>query len=335
MLNIQQESASSPNIFPQRFAVAPMLDWTDRHCRFFHRQLSKHAILYSEMITTGAILHGDKIRHLQFSESENPVVLQLGGSDPQALKEAAIQAEAFGYTAINLNCGCPSDRVQRGRFGACLMQEVNLVAQCVQAMQLAVKIPVTVKCRIGVDHEDSDEFLDHFIFILQQAGVQHFIIHARKAWLSGLSPKENREVPPLHYDKVYAVKQRYPELMISINGGIKTFDEIDTHLRFVDGVMLGREAYQNPYLLANIDQKLYSSNIPIISRQATVIAMYDYIAEHLENGGKLHHITRHMLGLYHGQPNGKKWRRYLSQEVFKPAADLNTLKDALEIAEST
>lgn len=313
----------------QRFSVAPMLDWTDRHCRYFHRLLSGQTLLYTEMITTGAILFG-KGNYLAYSQEEQPVALQLGGSDPQALAECAKRAEDLGYNEINLNAGCPSDRVQNGRFGACLMAEPELVADCVKAMKNAVSIPVTVKTRIGIDDSDSYEFLQRFIQIVsEQGGCDNFTLHARKAWLSGLSPKENREIPPLDYPRVYQVKQEFPHLTVSINGGIKTLDEAKEHLKHVDGVMMGREAYQNPGILAEVDRELFGTRTDVPDVVSVIEAMYPYIERELSQGTYLGHITRHMLGIFQGIPGARQFRRHLSENAHKAGADVEVLKQAL------
>lgn len=313
----------------QRFSVAPMLDWTDRHCRYFHRLLSGQTLLYTEMITTGAILFG-KGNYLAYSQQEQPVALQLGGSDPQALAECAKRAEELGYNEVNLNAGCPSDRVQNGRFGACLMAEPELVADCVKAMKSAVSIPVTVKTRIGIDDSDSYEFLQRFIQIVsEQGGCDNFTLHARKAWLSGLSPKENREIPPLDYPRVYQVKQDFPHLTVSINGGIKTLDEAKAHLMHVDGVMMGREAYQNPGILAEVDRELFGTRTDAPDVVSVIEAMYPYIEHELSQGTYLGHITRHMLGIFQGIPGARQFRRHLSENAHKAGADVEVLRQAL------
>lgn len=293
-----------------------MLDWTDRHCRYFYRLMSKKTVLYTEMVTTGAILFG-KGDYLHFNDEEHPVVLQLGGSDPKAMTECAIRAEQLGYDEININVGCPSDRVQNGRFGACLMAEPSLVAQCIDSMKQAVDIPITVKSRIGIDDLDSYEFLHGFIGEVAKAGCSHFIVHARKAWLSGLSPKQNRDIPPLDYDRVYQIKKDFPALEISINGGIKTFEESLTHLQHIDGVMIGREVYASPYMLAEADSKIWQDNSPIISRGEVIDKMAKYIDAHVKKGtgGKPGHVTRHMLGLCNGLAGAKQYRRFLSENV--------------------
>ena len=305
-----------------RFSVAPMLDWTDRNCRYFMRLLSKRALLYTEMVTTGAVLHGDLDRLLGFDPAERPLALQLGGSDPHDLAAAARAGERHGYDAINLNVGCPSDRVQKGRFGACLMREPQTVADSCKAMRDAVGIPVTVKTRIGVDDDDRYEQLADFIGTVHAAGVTTFVIHARKAWLKGLSPKQNREVPPLRYDVVARIKSDFPDLEIILNGGIHTVEESLQHLVTFDGVMLGRSAYHNPYLLAEVDRRLFGSDATVPSREDVLEKMRPYLAKRMAQGLKLHQITRHMLGLYHGQPGGRLWRRWLGEAVTRPGADL-------------
>ncbi|KAE8175879.1 tRNA dihydrouridine(20/20a) synthase DusA [Photobacterium carnosum] len=312
-----------------RFSVAPMLDWTDRHCRYFHRLMSKEALLYTEMVTTGAIIHG-KGDFLSYNEEEHPLALQLGGSNPVDLARCVKLAADRGYNEINLNVGCPSDRVQNGMFGACLMGEAELVAQCVAAMREVADIPVTVKTRIGIDEQDSYEFLSHFVgTVSEKGGCDNFIIHARKAWLKGLSPKENREVPPLDYPRVYQLKQDFPQLTMAINGGIKTFEEMEQHLKYMDGVMVGREAYQSPYLMAEVDQRLFGSERPVMKRREVIEAMYPYIERQLANGSCLGHITRHMLGLFQSMPGARQWRRYISENAHKPGAGIEVVQQAL------
>ncbi len=313
---------------PLRFSVAPMLDWTDRHCRYFLRQMSSHALLYTEMVTTGAILQG-RGDYLAYHEAEHPLALQLGGSVPEELARCAVIAQNRGYDEINLTVGCPSDRVQNGRFGACLMAHPTLVAECVKAMQAEVKIPVTVKTRIGIDELDSYEFLRQFLDTVSAAGCDTFILHARKAWLSGLSPKENREIPPLDYERVYQVKRDYPHLTISINGGISTPEAITTHLAHVDGVMVGREAYQNPYLMASVDALVFADPHPVPSRHDVVRLMIPYIEQELAKGNHLSHITRHMLGLFQGLSGARRWRRYLSENSCRPGAGIDVLLAAM------
>ncbi|MEC4749608.1 tRNA dihydrouridine(20/20a) synthase DusA [Methylomicrobium sp. Wu6] len=310
--------------------VAPMLDWTDRHCRFFHRLISKQARLYTEMVTTGALLHGDRRRFLQFDASEHPLALQLGGSDPADLAACARMAEDFGYDEVNLNVGCPSDRVQNGRFGACLMAEPELVAECVAAMRKAVSIPVTVKSRIGIDDRDSYEELSGFIGTVAAAGCETFIVHARKAWLKGLSPKQNREVPPLRYDVVYRLKQDFPALQIVLNGGITTLEQAEDVLRTgVDGVMVGREIYHNPYLLAEVDRRLYGTATEAITRTEIIEKLLPYIEQQRAEGVRLHSVTRHILGLFHGEPGARSWRRHLSEHAVKYDADVSVVREAL------
>ncbi|OOF37032.1 tRNA dihydrouridine(20/20a) synthase DusA [Rodentibacter heidelbergensis] len=323
---------NQPHFYRGRFSVAPMLDWTTRHCRYFHRQFSKHALLYTEMVTTSAIIHA-KYDLLDFDLLENPVALQLGGSVPKQLQHCAKLAEERGYHEINLNVGCPSDRVQNGMFGACLMAKADLVAECIEKMQQAVKIPVTVKTRIGIDDLDSYEFLCDFIEKIQNKGCQEFIIHARKAWLSGLSPKENREIPPLDYERVYQLKRDFPQLKIVINGGIKTIEDMQQHLQFVDGVMVGREAYQNPSLLGLIDQALFDASMPIVTPREAVLAMLPYIEQQLSQGVYLNHIVRHMLGAFQHCKGARQWRRYLSENAFKQGAGVEVVEKALDFIE--
>ena len=312
-----------------RFCVAPMLDWTDAHCRYFYRLLSKRALLYTEMVTTGALLHGDRDRHLRYNVEEHPLALQLGGSDPVALSQCAQMAQDYGYDEVNLNVGCPSDRVQNGRFGACLMAEPRLVADCVAAMRQAVAIPVTVKSRIGIDERDSYEELAHFITTVAEAGCETFIVHARKAWLSGLSPKENREIPPLRYDLVFQLKRDFPQLNIVINGGITELNQAQSLLSQVNGVMLGREVYHNPYVLAEVDRTLFGSNHSVESRQTVIRAMVPYIERQMQQGVRLNSISRHLLGLFHGVDGARAWRRHISEHATKPGADAGVLLDAM------
>jgi len=308
-----------------------MLDWTDRHCRFFLRLISKQALLYTEMVTTGALLHGDRQRFLQFDPSEHPLALQLGGSDPAGLAACAKMAEDFGYDEVNLNVGCPSDRVQNGSFGACLMAEPELVAECVGAMRKAVSIPVTVKSRIGIDDRDSYEELIKFIGTVAEAGCDTFIVHARKAWLKGLSPKQNREVPPLRYDAVYRLKQDFPTLQIVLNGGITTLDQAEDVLgNGVDGVMVGREAYHNPYILAEVDRRLFGASAEVITRAEIIEKLLPYIEQQRAEGVRLHSITRHILGLFHGEPGARSWRRHLSEHAVKYDADASVVREALK-----
>ncbi|MGT3242931.1 tRNA dihydrouridine(20/20a) synthase DusA [Yersinia enterocolitica] len=324
-------SSVSPQYSQSRFSVAPMLDWTDRHCRYFHRLLTKQTLLYTEMVTTGAIIHG-KGDYLAYSEQDHPVALQLGGSDPQALAHCAKLAEQRGYNEINLNVGCPSDRVQNGRFGACLMAEASLVADCIKAMRDVVSIPVTVKTRIGIDELDSYEFLCEFAQTVAERGeCDIFTIHARKAWLSGLSPKENREVPPLDYERVYQLKRDFPALTIAINGGVKTLAEAKEHLKHVDGVMMGREAYQNPSILTQVDRELFDPNAPVVDSVKAIEALFPYIEQELSRGAYLGHITRHILGIFQGIPGARQWRRHLSENAHKPGADVSVVEQALAL----
>lgn len=315
-----------------RFSVAPMLDWTTRHCRYFHRQFTQHSLLYSEMITAPAILHA-KYDLLAYDPAENPVALQLGGSDPRQLADCAKLVAARGYAEINLNVGCPSDRVQNGMFGACLMANATLVADCVKAMQEAVAIPVTVKHRIGIDELDSYAFLCNFIEKIEPY-CHDFIVHARKAWLTGLSPKENREIPPLDYERVYQLKRDFPHLNITINGGIKTMDEIKHHLQFVDGVMVGREAYQNPALLGHIDRELFDPTAQIITPRQAVERMLPYIEQQLAQGVYLNHIARHILGAFQHCKGARQWRRHLSENACKSGAGVEVVQQALSFIET-
>lgn len=314
----------------RKFTVAPMLDWTDRHCRYFHRLLTKQAVLYSEMVTTGAILYGDPERHLRFNKAEHPVALQLGGSEPQEMAECARIAEDYGYDEVNINVGCPSERVQKGAFGACLMAEPPLIADCVAAMQDAVQIPVTVKNRIGIDDQDDYGGLHQFVSTVSQAGCQTFIIHARKAWLQGLSPKENRDIPPLRYDLVYQLKQEFPQLEIIINGGITTLDQCQQHLQHVDGVMMGREAYHNPWILAQVDPVLYSMDAAFHDRKEVLEVFIGYVEEQLDMGVSLNHMTRHILGLFQGMPGARSWRRHISENAHKPDVGVMLLREAMQ-----
>jgi len=308
-----------------------MLDWTDRHCRYFHRLISRKTWLYTEMVTTGALLHGDPTRFLQFNPAEHPLAFQLGGSHPQELANCARMIEGFGYDEVNLNVGCPSDRVQNGRFGACLMAEPELVAECVAAMQQAVSIPVTVKCRIGIDDRDSYEELAHFVATVADAGCSTFIVHARKAWLSGLSPKQNREIPPLRYDVVYQIKKDFPQLEIVLNGGITSLDQADTVMHHVDGVMVGREVYHNPYILAEVDSRFFADTRQPKSRLEIMRLMLPYIQQQLKAGVRLSNISRHILGLFHGVAGARGWRRHISENACKPGADEQVILDALNL----
>ncbi len=315
---------------PAKFSVAPMIDWTNRHCRFFHRLLTKRAVLYTEMIVADAIIHGDREYLLGFDASEHPNVLQLGGSDPAKLAKAALIGEKFGYDAINLNIGCPSDRVQSGAFGACLMQDPDLVRDCITAMRQAVSCPVTVKCRIGVDQQIPSQVLPDFIERVAQGGATTFIIHARKAWLEGLSPKENRTIPPLDYGLVHAMKDRFPKLEIIINGGITTMADCHDHLAKVDGVMMGRAAYETPWILSQVDKEIFGLSAPPVTRRQIVSAMQNYLEQELPKGVKVHNVTRHMLGLFHGCPGARRWRQILTIEATKPEAKPNLLQKALD-----
>lgn len=319
------ESPADAN--PWRFCVAPMMDWTDRHCRYFHRLLSPHARLYTEMVTSPALIHGDRDRLLGFDQFEHPVALQLGGSEPGELAQAARIGEQFGYDEINLNVGCPSDRVQSGRFGACLMREPDLVGDCFAAMRDAVEIPVTIKCRLGVDEQDEHADLQRFVERVAESGCSIFVVHARKAWLKGLSPKENRDVPPLNYLRVHQLKHDFPQLTIIINGGIDTVAAVQTHLQHTDGVMLGRTAYHEPYRLAELDQALYQTPLP--DRQVLIGQMRPYIEAHLASGGKLQHISRHLLGLFQGLPGARAWRRHLSENAHRADAGFTVIEEAL------
>ncbi|UOG93228.1 MAG: tRNA dihydrouridine(20/20a) synthase DusA [Candidatus Thiothrix sulfatifontis] len=318
------------NKLNRKFTVAPMLDWTDRHCRYFHRLLTKKSVLYTEMVTTGALLYGDPERHLRFNQEEHPVALQLGGSEPQEMAECARLAENYGYDEVNINVGCPSERVQKGAFGACLMAEPDLIAECVSAMQAAVNIPVTVKNRIGIDDQDDYAGLYHFVNTVSQAGCQTFIIHARKAWLKGLSPKENREIPPLRYELVYELKQAFPHLEIIINGGITTLEQCQQHLQHVDGVMVGREAYHNPWLLAQVDSALYGVDDTFQDRKAVLAAFLDYVQAQQAAGVALNHMSRHILGLFQGMPGARAFRRLISENAHKQNAGIELLCNAAE-----
>ncbi|MFT5710071.1 MAG: tRNA-dihydrouridine synthase A [Halioglobus sp.] len=308
-----------------------MMDWSDHHCRHFWRLLTKEALLYTEMVTTGALIHGDRERFLHFGKSEHPVALQLGGSNPTDLALCAQWAQQWGYNEVNLNCGCPSDRVQSGMFGACLMAQPQLVAECVTAMRSACDIPVTVKHRIGIDDMEHYDQLTAFVEPVAAAGCEVFIVHARKAWLQGLSPKQNRDIPPLNYDWVYQLKQDYPGLNIIINGGIKTLSECDTHLKQVDGVMIGREAYHNPWMLAEVDSRLFAAKNPALQRDDIIEALMPYISEQMIGGARLNHITRHILGLYQGVAGARKFRRHISENAFRKEAGIEVLNEAYNL----
>jgi tRNA-dihydrouridine synthase A len=321
---MNQEKPQTPLI-----SVAPMMDWTDRHCRYFHRLISPHALLYTEMITTGALIHGDRERFLRFSPEEHPLALQLGGSEPADLALCAKMGADAGYDEINLNCGCPSERVQKGAFGACLMKEADLVADCITAMVNAVNIPVTVKCRLGVDEYDSVEFLDDFITTVKSAGCKTFIVHARKAWLKGLSPKENRTKPPIDYGRVELMKQKHPDLTFIVNGEIKTVEDVKAHLNIFDGVMIGREAYQNPYLLSDLEREILG-NDHVRGREKIARAMIPYIAQQMQDHNTpVKSITRHMIGLFHERKGAKKWRQILSTLPHQDSADEKLIEHAL------
>ena len=308
-----------------------MLDWTDRHERYFLRLLSRHALFYTEMITTGALIYGDRQRFLEFNDTEHPLAIQLGGSNPDDMASCAKMAEDYGYDEVNINVGCPSNRVQSGLFGACLMANPELVAECVDRMQAVVNIPVTVKHRIGIDEDDSVEQLFKFVETVAAAGCKTFIVHARKAWLKGLSPKENRDVPPLRYENVYELKRSMPELEIIINGGICDLDTAALQLKYVDGVMMGREAYHNPYIMSRVDQRFYGAEDALISRMEIIEKLFPYIEKEISKGTRLHAISRHILGLFNGQPGARKWRRYISENAPRPDADENVIRQALEL----
>ncbi len=314
---------------PHTLSVAPMMDWTDRHCRVFHRLLSRRTLLYTEMMTTGALLHGNVARHLAFSPAEHPVALQLGGSDPVALAAAARLGEEWGYDEINLNVGCPSDRVQNGSFGACLMATPEVVAEGVAAMRAAVGLPVTVKHRIGIDDLDSYEHLHHFLTTVSAAGCETFIVHARKAILKGLTPKQNREVPPLRYEVVQQVKHDFPGLTVVLNGGVKTLADTQGHLTWADGVMIGREAYQNPYLLASVDRDIFGEDVVPPSRREVLEAYLPYVQEMLAQDVYLSHLTRHILGLFAGHSGARHWKRTLSERSHLPGAGAEVILDAM------
>ncbi|HHH44070.1 MAG TPA: tRNA dihydrouridine(20/20a) synthase DusA [Gammaproteobacteria bacterium] len=310
-------------------SVAPMMAWTDRHCRYFLRLISRHVRLYTEMVTSAALLHGDRERLLRYHPAEQPLAIQLGGSEPAQLARCAGYAEQAGFAEVNLNVGCPSDRVQSGRFGACLMLEPERVADCVAAMRAAVSIPVTVKTRIGVDEQDSYEALYRFVAMLAGAGLEALVVHARKAWLQGLSPKQNREIPPLRYDRVYRLKKDFPALTVHINGGIKTLDEVAGHLQQVDGVMIGREAYHNPWLLADVDRRFAGDVYAQPGRHQVALRFMDYAEDELKAGTHLQQMTRHILGLFQGQPGARAWRRHLSEQAHRPGAGTEVIEQAL------
>jgi tRNA-dihydrouridine synthase A len=317
------------NNLDRRFCVAPMMEWTDRHCRMFHRLLTRRALIYTEMVTTGAVLHGDRARLIGFDPAEHPVALQLGGSDPAALTACARIGADFGYDEINLNVGCPSERVQDGRFGACLMAEPALVGDCVAAMKAAVSIPVTVKCRIGIDDQDPDVALESMTTAVEAAGVDALIVHARKAWLAGLSPRENRDIPPLDYGLVYRLKARHPGLPIVLNGGIATVEAARAHLAKVDGVMMGRAAYQEPWRLLAVDPMLFGAPAPMASPKAAALALIPYIERLIASGLRLHAVTRHLHGLFQGVPGARAYRRHLATQAVKPGAGPEVLAEAV------
>lgn len=314
-----------------RLSVAPMMDWTDQDFRYLCRLISSHTLLYTEMVTTGALIHGDRARFLKHHPDEYPLALQLGGCDPQALAQCAKMAEDAGFQEVNVNIGCPSDRVQNGAFGACLMAEPDLVARGVAAMKNATGLPVTVKTRLGIDHQDSYEFLYQFVDAVNQAGADALILHARKAWLQGLSPKQNRNVPPLNYERVYQIKQDFPDLHVDINGGIETLAQAQTHLGNVDGVMMGRAIYNQPYLLAEADSQLFADERDVPSQHEIVEQMLPFIEQRMRSGRPLKSITRHMLGLFQGQPGARRWRRHLSENAHLPGAGINVIRDALQL----
>ena len=314
-----------------RFCVAPMMEWTDRHCRSFHRLLTRRALLYTEMITAAAVLRGDRARLLAFEEAEHPLALQLGGSDPRALGEVARICADRGFDEINLNVGCPSDRVQEGRFGACLMAEPALVADCVAAMKAAVAVPVTVKCRIGIDDQDPEEALDTLAQLVVAAGADALIVHARKAWLDGLSPKENRDIPPLDYDRVYRLKRAHPQLEVALNGGIASVEQAAAHLTHVDGVMMGRAAYQESWRLLGVDPLIFGAPAPFASPKDAAEAFLPYVERELARGTRLSAMTRHLLGLFHSVPGARAFRRHLATHAVKPGAGIAVLREALNL----
>ncbi len=326
-----EKSAESPQNRPNSFSVAPMMEWTDRHCRFFHRLLTRRALLYTEMLTTGAVLHGDRARLLRFDAAEHPVALQLGGSDPRALAQCARIGADLGFDEINLNAGCPSDRVQDGRFGACLMAEPALVGDCVAAMKAAVTIPVTVKCRIGIDEQDPETALEAFAQAVEQGGTDALIVNARKAWLKGLSPKENREIPPLDYERVYRLKRAHPRLPVILNGGIDSVEAAVAHLQRVDGVMMGRAAYQEPWRLIAVDPLIFGETARFTSPKAAAMALMPYIERELAQGTRLHAITRHLHGLFRAVPGARAVRRHLAGASAVQHANAEYLAAALAL----
>jgi len=324
---LEKDKRMNPGDCP--VSVAPMMAWTDRHCRYFLRLISRHARLYTEMVTSAALLHGDRERLLRHHSAEQPLAIQLGGSEPGQLASCALYAEQAGFVEVNLNVGCPSDRVQSGRFGACLMLEPERVAACVTAMREMVSIPVTVKTRIGVDEQDSYEALSRFVSLLVEAGLETLIVHARKAWLSGLSPKQNREVPPLCYEWVYRIKTDFPALTVHINGGIKTLDAVEAHLARVDGAMIGREAYHNPWLLAEVDCRFAGATYPVPDRYRVALSFMSYMENELSAGVHLQQMTRHILGLFQGKPGARAWRRHISEQAHKAGAGTEVVEHAL------
>ena len=319
----------------KQFAIAPMMAWTDRHCRVFHRTLTKRALLFTEMVTSGAVIHGNREKILGFSEIEHPLVCQIGGSNPLELAESAKIIENFGYDEINLNVGCPSNRVQNGNFGACLMKTPELVGECVFSMKEVVDIPVTVKCRLGVDDQDTEVALDEFSDAVVAAGVDGIWVHARKALLAGLSPKKNREIPPLDYERVYRIKARLPRVFIGINGGIETMDECLVHLEKVDAVMIGRVAYQNPWMLTQVDETIYGVPPKTVERKKVIAEFSQYVSDQLTQGVRLCSLTKHMLGLYQGRPGARNWRRILTTDSIINGAGLETIETAMNMADRT
>jgi tRNA-dihydrouridine synthase A len=314
-----------------RFSIAPMMEWTDRHCRYFHRQLTRRALLYTEMITTGAVLHGNRARLLRHDPGEHPLAVQLGGCDPRELALAARICADLGFDEINLNVGCPSDRVQSGRFGACLMAEPQLVGDCVAAMKAAVEVPVTVKCRIGIDDQDPELALDALADAVAAAGVDRLIVHARKAWLAGLSPRENRDVPPLDYARVHRLKERRPDLVVVLNGGVATVAQAAGHLARVDGVMMGRAAYQEPWRLLEVDPMIFGAPAPSASPRLAAEALIPYVEREVADGGRANSILRHLVGLFHGVPGARAFRRHVATAAVKPGAGAEVLRDALAL----
>jgi tRNA-dihydrouridine synthase A len=333
MKHLRRRAAVAEHAMPlsRRFCVAPMMEWTDRHCRYFHRLLTRRALLYTEMITTGAVIHGDRSRLLGFDPAEHPVAVQLGGCDPRALAESARICADLGYDEINLNIGCPSDCVQEGRFGACLMAEPRLVGACVTAMKAAVPVPVTVKCRLGIDDQDPEQALEALTCAVEAAGVDALIVHARKAWLTGLDPKQNREIPPLDYDRVYRLKAAHPRLQIVLNGGVESLEQARRHLGRADGVMMGRAAYREPWRLLDADPLLFDAPAPFASAKAAAAALVPYIERELARGARLHSIVRHVHGLFHAVPGARAFRRHLATMAVKPGAGPQVLLDALSM----